>query len=151
MRTLWGVISAILLLALVAMGAPKPGAQSDQPFPGTLRNASYVYVAAYDGDEFNLNLLPADRAAIVAVQDAIQNWGKLIVVYRPQDADIILRVESRPSEDVLAVYDAKSPSDQYLWRAMGRDGLQTAETPLVTQFEKGFEGAQPRPEKPTHQ
>jgi len=148
---LWGVISVTLLLAVVATAKPKPGAQPDQPFPGTLRNARYVYVAAYDGDEFNLNLLPADRAAIVAVQDAIQNWGKLIVVYRPQDADIILRVESRPSEDVLAVYDAKSPSDQYLWRAMGRDGLQTAETPLVTQFEKGFEGVQTRPEKPAHQ
>jgi hypothetical protein len=142
MRTLLGVIGAVLLLALVAMAKPKLGAQSEQPFPGTLRNARYVYVAAYDGDEFNLNLLPADRAAIVAVQNAIQAWGKLIVVYRPQDADIIIRVESRPSEDVLAVYDAKSPSDQYLWRAMGRDGLQLAETPLVTQFEKGFEGVQ---------
>jgi hypothetical protein len=142
MRTLWGVIGAVLLLAVVAMAKPKPGVESEQPFPATLRNARYVYVAAYDGDEFNLNLLATDRAAIVAVQDAIQSWGKLIVVYRPQDADIIIRVESRPSEDVLAVYDAKSPSDQYLWRAMGRDGLQLAETPLVTQFEKGFEGVQ---------
>ena len=150
MRTLWGVISSILLLAIVAMAAPKPGAQSEQPFPATLRNARFVYIAAYDGDEFNLNLLPADRAAIVAVQDAIQSWGKLIVVYRPQDADIILRVESRPSEDVLAVYDAKSPSDQYLWRAMGRDGLQLAETPLVTQFEKGFEGVQAKSNQATH-
>jgi hypothetical protein len=151
MRTLWGVISTVLLLAVVAMAKPKPSAQSEQPFPATLRNARYVYVTAYDGDEFNLNLLPADRAAIGAVQDAIQSWGKLIVVYRPQDADIILRVESRPSEDVLAVYDAKSPSDEYLWRAMGRDGLQLAETPLVTQFEKGFEGVQAKSGQPTHQ
>jgi hypothetical protein len=147
MRTSWGVIRATLMLAVVAMAKPKLGALSDQPFPGTLQNARYVYVAAYDGDEFAFNLLPADRAAILAVQDAIQNWGKLIVVYRPRDADIILRVESRPSEDVLAVYDAHSPSDQYLWRAMGRDGLQSGETPLVTQFEKGFESAQAKASK----
>jgi hypothetical protein len=25
---------------------------------------------------------------------------------------------------------------------MGRDGLQSGETPLVTEFEKGFEGVQ---------
>lgn len=142
MRTWWGVVSTILLVAIVALAASKRGAQSEQPFPQTLRNARYVYVAAYEGDEFNLNLLPQDRAAIVAVQSAIQDWGKLIVVYRPQDADIILRVESRPSEDVLAVYDAKSASDQYLWRVMGRDGLQAGETPLVTRFEKGFEASQ---------
>lgn len=139
MRTWWAIVGTLIVLAIVAMAAPRRGAQSEQPFPGTLRNARYVYVAAYDGDEFDLNLLPADRAAIVAVQSAIEDWGKLIVVYRPQDADVILRVESRPSEDVLAAYDAKSSSDQYLWRATGRAGLQAGETPLVTQFEKGFE------------
>jgi hypothetical protein len=44
---------------------------------------------------------------------------------------------------VLAVYDAHLwPSSTYLWRVMGRAGLQTGETPLVTQFEKGFESVQ---------
>ena len=76
--------------------------------PRTLANARFVYVAAYDGDQFDSRLLPEDRAAIGRVQDAIQKWGKLTVVYRPQDADIILMVQSRPSEDVLAVYDAHS-------------------------------------------
>lgn len=114
----------------------------DQPFPGTLRNARYVYVASYDGDQFTPDLLLEDRNAIAAVQDSIQKWGKLSVVYRPADADIILLVQSRPSEDVLAVYDAHMPGGQYLWRAMGRDGLQTGETPLMTQFQKGFEGVQ---------
>jgi len=150
MRKLWGAIGVMLLLATVAMAAPKskPGAQSTQPFPGTLRNARYVYVAAYDGDEFNPSLLPEDRDAIVAVQDAIRKWGKLTLVYKPEDADIVLLVESRPSEDILAVYDARQlPSGTYLWRAMGRDGLQSGETPLFTQFEKGFESAQVKASK----
>ena len=66
---------------------------------------SYVYVASYDGDQFNTNLLPEDREAIGAVQDAIQKWGKLTLVYQPSQADIIILVTSRPSEDILAVYD----------------------------------------------
>ncbi len=150
MRKLWGAVLITLLLSAIALAAPKPsaGSQSNQPFPGTLRNARYVYVAAYEGDEFNVHLLPEDRDAIVAVQDAIRKWGKLTLVYRPDEADIVLLVESRPSEDILAVYDARQlPSGMYLWRAMGRDGLQAGETPLFTQFEKGFEGVQTKTEK----
>jgi hypothetical protein len=144
MRKFWGAVTMTLLLSAIALAAPKPAAQSNQPFPATLRNARYVYVAAYDGDEFNIQLLPEDRDAIVAVQNAIQKWGKLTLVYRPSDADIVLLVESRPSEDILAAYDARQlPSGMYLWRVMGRDGLQAGETPLFTQFEKGFEGVQP--------
>lgn len=144
MRKWWGLLSAMLLTAATAVAAPTPlrGAPAEQPFPHTLRNARYVYVAAYDGDQFDPDLLPEDRDAIVAVENAIQKWGKLILVYRPDEADIILRVQSRPSEDVLAVYDARSSSGQYLWRVMGRDGLQSGETPLLTKFEKGFEAAQ---------
>jgi hypothetical protein len=74
------------------------------------------------------------------VENAIQEWGKLTIVYRPSEADIIILVMSRPSEDVLAVYDACPwPSGNFLWRVMGRNGLQSGETPLVTQFERGFE------------
>ena len=92
-----------------------------------------------------LPALIAVVAAIGRVEDAIQKWGKLTVVYRAQDADIILMVESRPSEDVLAVYDAHSgdagsgPSQTYLWRVMGRGGLQKSEIPLFSQFEKAWD------------
>jgi hypothetical protein len=54
-------------------------------------------------------------------------------------------VQSRPSEDVLAVYDAHSgdersrPSQNYLWRVMGRGGLQKGEMPLFSQFEKAWD------------
>jgi len=132
-------------------GARRPSspfrAQTEQPFPGTLRNARFVYVAAYDGDQFDSRLLPEDRDAIANVQDAIQKWGKLTLVYEPGQADIILLVQSRPTEDLLAVYDAHFAGGQYLWRVMGRDGLQKGETPLLTKFEKGFESIQPAASK----
>jgi hypothetical protein len=66
----------------------------------------------------------------------------LTLVYRPSEADIIILVTSRPSEDLMAVYDAHGSSGNYLWRVKGRDGLQSGETPLVTEFEKGFESVQ---------
>jgi hypothetical protein len=137
------VAISVILAAVSAFAAPDSTSKKVSAFPGTLANARYVYVASYDGDQFNPNLLAEDRDAIGAVQDAIQKWGKLTIVYRPSEADVIILVTSRPSEDLMAVYDAhQGPIGNYLWRVMGRDGLQYGETPLVTQFEKGFEGVQ---------
>lgn len=137
-------IFAVVLLGL-SMSAAATWAENAPEMPRIFANARFVYVAAYDGDQFNPNLLPEDREAISRVQDSIQKWGKLTVVYRPQDADIIMAVQSRSSEDVMAVYDAHGgdassrPSQTYLWRVMGRGGLQKGEMPLVSQFEKAFD------------
>jgi hypothetical protein len=141
----FSLLAAILIMmtSISALAAPRPNTATVPAFPGTLANASYVYVAAYDGDQFDPNLLPDDREAIGAVQDAIQKWGKLTLVYQPSQADIIILVTSRPSEDVMAVYDGhQGPNGTFLWRVMGRDGLASGETPLVTQFEKGFDSVQ---------
>src|SRR5260370_13989443 len=134
-------VTLILLASISAAAAPKPSTAKVSVFPGTLGNARYVYVASYDGDQFDQNLLPEDRNAISAVQDAIKKWDKLVIVYRPSEADIIILVTSRPSEDLLAVYDAL-PSGSSLWRVLRRNGLQSGETPLGTPFEKGFESVQ---------
>jgi hypothetical protein len=130
-------------LALAADKTPKATPPQNVPaFPGTLVNARYVYVTSYDGDQFDINLLPDDRKAIATVQDDLQKWGKFIVVYKPREADIVLMVMSRPSEDVLAVYDAHGwPDNVYLWRMMGRRGLQPSEAPFVTNLEKAFDQA----------
>jgi hypothetical protein len=139
------LLAAILIAVAVISSAvaSNPNTANVPAFPGILANARYVYVAAYDGDQFNPNLLSEDRDAITSVQDAIHNWGRLTLVYRPSEADIVILVTSRPSEDVLAVYDAhQEVGGNFLWRVMGRDGLQSGETPLVTQFEKGFESVQ---------
>jgi hypothetical protein len=136
----------VLLATTFALAVPKPpkanAPQDVPPFPGTLVNARFVYVASYDGDLFDTNLLPEDRQAITAVQDQLQKWGKFTLVYEPRQADIVLMVTGRPSEDVLAVYDAHGwPHNQFLWRMMGRGGLQSGETPLLTNLEKAFDKA----------
>jgi hypothetical protein len=138
------LMAVLLMAATVALAAPEPSkAESTPPFPGTLVNARYVYVTSYDGDQFKPSLLPEDRQAIATVQDEMQKWGKFIVVYQPSQADIVLMVMSRPSEDVLSVYDAHGwpVNSQYLWRMMGRSGLQQGETPLVTNLENAFDKA----------
>jgi len=135
----------VLVTTVAAVAAPKAKSKAPEvpPFPGTLVNASYVYVTSYDGDQFNPNLLPEDRQAIATVQDAMQKWGKFTLVYEARLADIVLVVTSRPSEDILAVYDGHGglQNGQYLWRMMGRSGLQQGESPLVTNLEKAFEQA----------
>ena len=135
-------VGTVLFTATLAAAAPKPKASNIPAFPGTLVNARYVYVTSYDGDQFDPNLIPSDRDAIDTVQDALQKWGKFVVVYEPRQADIVLMVTSRPSEDILAVYDAHGwPQNQYLWRMTGRSGLQTSETPLVTDLQRAYDQA----------
>jgi hypothetical protein len=139
----FSLVAAMVILIAAISALAAPSAANVPAFPGILANARFVYVAAYDGDQFDPNLLPDDRNAIGAVQSAIQNWGKLTLVYQRSEADIIILVTSRPSEDVMAVYDAHQGSNgSFLWRVMGRDGLESGETPLVTQFEKGFESVE---------
>jgi len=143
-RTLFAILLLAATQAFAAPKASKVNAAQDIPlFPGTLVNARYVYVTSYDGDQFNPNLFPEDRQAIGTVQDAMQKWGKFTLVYKPHEADVILMVMSRPSEDILAVYDAHGwpAKSQYLWRMTGRNGLQQGEAPLVTDLEQAFDQA----------
>jgi len=114
------------------------------PFPGIFRNARYVYVTSFDGSQWNPNILPEDRAAIGEVEDAIRSWGHFTVVQEPRDAEMILVVQRRGSEDELAVFDpARGRDATYLWRVMGRGGLDKNEMPLFQEFRQAFESSLP--------
>jgi len=64
-------VSLIVLAAISAPAAPRQSTAKVPEVPGILTNARYVYVASYDGDQFDPNLLSDDRDAIGAVQNAI--------------------------------------------------------------------------------
>ena len=142
MSRVLSVVCVLLFAATAALAAPNVGESAVQPFPKTLMCARFVYVTSYDGNAFSAYPLPEDRQAIATVQNAISQWGRYIIVDYPQDADIILAVQSRPSEDVLAVYDAHIFGTAYLWRAMGHNGLQKGEAPLMTQLQQSVEQAE---------
>ena len=115
-----------------------------------LVSARFVYVTTYDGPPWSWSsvMLPEDRQAVGDVEDALRTWGRYIVVYRPEVADIILVVQKRPTEDILAVYEARQvyhgkqvASSIPLWRGMMVGGLASKELPLVTSFRKAVEAA----------
>lgn len=137
MRKQLGVLTLLAAMFLSATVWAKPA-----PFPGIFRNARYVYVTSFDGSQWNPNLLPEDRAAIGEVQDAIRTWGHFVVVQEPRDAEMILVVQRRGSEDELAVFDPTRGRDStYLWRVMARGGLDKNEMPLFQEFRQAFESS----------
>jgi len=135
---------AAILTLLTAMLLSVTAWAKPTPFPGIFRNARYVYVTSFDGSQWNPSILPEDRAAIGEVQDAIRTWGHFVVVQEPRDADMILVVQRRGSEDELAVFDPTRGRDStYLWRVMGRGGLDKNEMPLFQEFRQAFENSLP--------
>jgi len=138
-KKLWGFVFLLMFSAATVYAAPAVSSRIPD-FPKTLINARFVYVTSYDGNQFRPELLDQDRQAISNVQDALQKWGHFIIVYKPSEADMVVAVQSRGTEDVLAVYDPAIPGN-YLWRMMGAQGLQKGETPFVTELQRAYERA----------
>src|SRR5919198_4628783 len=139
MKRVASVVALVALLSLEAL-AEKPQGQAWNAL-GVMRNARYVYVTSYDGSQFSTNLFPEDRAAISAVESAIEDSG-YIVVYNPREADMILAVQVRPSSDLLAVYQGgRFRTGSYLWRAEAKDGFSGSNPVLVQRLEHALESA----------
>ncbi len=139
MKRAWSFLALFFLIAACAA----VWAQQPKEMPKLVVNARFVYVTTYDGNQWSPNLLPEDRQAVSDVQNAIQKWGKYIVVYRPEEADIILAVQKRGTEDVLAVYQAGLGfTTNPLWRGMRQGGLDSKEMTLMVDFQRAVEKAE---------
>ena len=138
MKRFWLMAIFLLLASTAALSKPR----SEQVMPRLVAQARFVYVTTYDGPSWSANVLPEDREAVSDVQDALRKWGKYIVVYDARQADVILAVQRRGSEDVLAVY--QSGSSNPLWRGMAQGGLDSEEMPLFTDFRNAVERADAR-------
>jgi hypothetical protein len=136
------VLSVVTLIAVVSLSALAANARHQSwNALGVLRNARYVYVTSYDGPQFSTHLLPEDRTAIAAVQNAIKDDG-YGVVYRASEADMILVVQARPSSDLLAVYEGGGfRTGTYLWRSEAKNGFSGSDPVLVRQLERALESA----------
>jgi hypothetical protein len=62
--------------------------------PAVFNNARYVWVESTDGDIFTPGLLPADRRAIVDVQNALRHWGRYVLTANRSDAELIFVVRT---------------------------------------------------------
>jgi hypothetical protein len=89
---IFAVATAMLALALPALG--QGNSKKKPAIPDHLLNATYVYVEAYDGTEYDPRLLPEDRQAIADVQDAIEKWGRYHLTMRRSEAEIVIQVRT---------------------------------------------------------
>ena len=104
-----------------------------------------MYVTSWDGSEFSPRVLPEDRQAIVDVQDFIKQWNHWAVLYDTYQADLIIVVMRRGSEDVIWIYDARLPrSTVPLWWVGQRGGLDSKELPLMRRLQALVEAAESR-------
>ena len=126
----------LLAMFLLFVSCTAALAQEPKVMPQLVVKARFVYVTSYDGPPWSGDVLPQDRQAIVDVQDSIMKWGKYILVYRPEEADLIVIVQKRGSEDVLAVYDNKPFNGSPVWRGMQQGGLDSKEMELMTKFQR---------------
>ena len=83
--------SLCLLVALLFV--PFLSAKDKTVFPKQIVTAKYVLVTTYFSDNLaDPSVPPADRQAVIDVQDAIRGWGRYTLVYDRKDAELIFLV-----------------------------------------------------------
>jgi hypothetical protein len=73
--------------------------------PKFVANSKFVLVTTYFGDErTNPRMMPDDRKAQADVEDALRKWGRYIVVYKRNEADLIILVrKGRVAEALVGI------------------------------------------------
>ena len=91
-------------------------------------SARYVLITTYFGDQpSNTRIMTGDRHAVADVQNAIEQWGRYTLVYRVEDADLIILVRKGRIAEALAGVrihggsDSPSPSIGPIVNADGGD------------------------------
>lgn len=87
MRTV--LVVALVLLPVIGFAQTK---KKKPTTPAIFGNAKYVYVQAEDGDMYTPRLLPEDRDAISNVMNALQDWGRYIVLPTADGAELVFIV-----------------------------------------------------------
>ena len=85
-------ISLRMVVLLLAASVLQAKEKSD--ISAVITNATYVFVTTYDGELLNPEVKPEDRQAVDDVQKAIEKWGGYKLVYKFQEADLILVVRT---------------------------------------------------------
>jgi len=101
---------SLVLIVASALQAKKRDKDPTAGFPRVLLHARFVYVTSFTGGQFKISTYPEDRAAIDTVQEAIQKWGRYTLVYKPEEADLIINVRAgRELEASAGLRTASAP------------------------------------------
>ncbi len=121
------VLGFVLLAGMLAIAQTKP-------VPPAMVQDQFVYVTTYDGPLLSNQVPPEEEQAAGNVQAALMKWNLYAIVNRRGQADLILMVMKRPTEDALWVYDARQGTDSPpLWYASQRGGL-SGSMPLLQEL-----------------
>lgn len=87
-------LSPILVL-LVAAGSSAWAKSPKKPeVPRLVCPAQFVYVRTIDGDVMRPQVVPEDRDAAYRVEDQLSTWNRYVLVYEPQQADLVFVVRT---------------------------------------------------------
>ena len=68
--------------------------QTNQAFLNKIVNARFVMVTTESGDPFDPKIISDDRKAAGDIQNKITEWKRYTLVYRKEDADIVIAVRA---------------------------------------------------------
>ena len=115
-----------LCLLITVLFVPFLPAKDKTVFPKQIVAAKYVLVTTYFGDNLaDPSVPPADRQAVVDVQDAIQDWGRYTLVYERKNAELIFLVrKGRTAEtrDGIRIHTGSSQPTPSIGPEIQRDG-----------------------------
>jgi hypothetical protein len=84
----------LALVLLPALAVAQNQSKKKHSVPAAFNTAHYVWVESMDGDIYTPGLLPADRQAIVDVQNALREWGRYVLTPDRSGAELIFVVRT---------------------------------------------------------
>ena len=100
----------LIFLLTPALATVQARTKKPNKLPALFNQATYVYVEAVDGQEFNPRLLPEDRQAISDVYAALSDWKRYVPVIKRDEADLIFVVRvGRVAEGDVGVGTSSGP------------------------------------------
>jgi len=105
-------LPAVVSLLLLAPAIVPAHAKSKKPYklPAIFSQATYVYVEAVDGQQFDPRLYPEDRQAIANVQSALEDWHRYTLTVKREEAELIFVVrKGREAEARVGIQGGTPP------------------------------------------
>jgi hypothetical protein len=134
----------LLLLALVASLALSSLAQKKKDpkreLPDQVLAAQFIYVTGWHGDLYNPRVPNEERTAVMHVQEAVRAWGRYRLVFRPEQADMMMVVKAGHLGMVQGGISVGSPPDVVLGRPNSRPDTSTSSTGVGYGGETGNPG-----------
>ncbi|MGH9863580.1 MAG: hypothetical protein ACRD35_09170 [Candidatus Acidiferrales bacterium] len=103
---------ALAVAFLLVFAVPGLCAQSKSRLPQLIVTARYVMVTTMQGIEPSPTVPPEDLRAVADVQAAIQKWGHYTLVYKPEQADLIIAVRRGRLASVTPTIEIGRSSDK---------------------------------------